>query len=112
MSMWVVQLLIVAIFALTCGALAVAWMGGRLGTAAIVLFVVSFIVWIAAFAAVANEFHGASATCVDDCRPINYVSAIAFIAPPLLIALAALAMLVTRGQRWRTRRALAQQNHG
>jgi len=112
MSTWVVQLMIVAIFALTCGALAIAWMGGRLGTAAIVLFAVSFVVWVVAFLAVSNEFHGASATCLDDCRPINYVSAIAFIAPPLLIALAALAMLVSRGQRWRTHRALAQQNHG
>jgi hypothetical protein len=112
MSAWVVQLLIVAIFALACGVLTLAWMRGRLGAAAIVLFAVSFALWVVAFLAVSNGFNGASATCIDDCRPIHYVSAVAFIAPPLLISLAALAMLVSRGQRWRTRRALAQQNHG
>ncbi len=41
MSTWIVQFLIVALFALTCGVLAVAWMRGRLGIAALVLFVVS-----------------------------------------------------------------------
>jgi hypothetical protein len=114
MSTWIVQLLVVAIFALTCGVLAIAWMRGRLGTAALVLFVVSVAVWIASFIAIANEFHDANnfATCLDDCRPVHYISAVAFIAPPLMIALAALAMLVSRGQRWRARRALAHQNHG
>ena len=114
MSTSVVQLLVVAIFALACGALALAWMGGRLGTAALVLFAVCVAVWIGAFVGIAKGFRGADefATCLDDCGPIHYVSAVAFIAPPLLIALAALAMLVSRGQRWRTRRALAQQNHG
>jgi hypothetical protein len=114
MSTWIVQFLIVALFALTCGVLAVAWMRGRLGTAALVLFAVSVLVWIAAFVAITNEFHGANdfATCLDDCGTIHYVSAVAFIAPPLMIALAALAMLIARGQRWRTRRALAHDNHG
>ena len=56
---------IVALFALTCGALAAAWMRGRLGAAAIVLFGVALVVWVAAFAAIATEFHGANnfATC-------------------------------------------------
>ena len=69
MSTWIVQFLIVALFALTCGVLAVAWMRGRLGTAALVLFAVSVLVWIAAFLAITNEFHGANnfATCLDDC---------------------------------------------
>jgi len=114
MSTWIVQLLIVAIFALACGLLALAWMRGRLGTAALVLFFVSFAAWIAAFVGIAKGYGDADqfATCLDDCRPAHYVYAVAFIAPPLLMALAALAMLVLRGQRWRTRRALAQQNHG
>jgi hypothetical protein len=114
MSTWIVQLVIVALFALTCGVLALAWMRGRLGTAALVLFAVSVVVWVAAFVAITSEFHDANnfATCTDDCGPIHYVSAVAFIAPPLMIALAALAMLVSRGQRWRARRALAHDNHG
>jgi len=114
MSTWIVQIAIVALFALTCGMLAAAWMRGRLGTAAIALFVVAVAVWIAAFVAITSEFRGANdfATCGDDCRPIHYVSAVAFIAPPLLIALAALGMLVSRGLRWRARRSLAHENHG
>src|SRR5262245_54079018 len=114
MSTWIVQLLVVALFALTCGVLAIAWMRGRLGTAALVLFAISVIVWIASFLAITNEVHGANnfATCLDDCGAVHYVSAVAFIAPPLMIALAALAMLISRGQRWRARRALAHENHG
>ena len=114
MSTWIVQLAIVALFALTCGALALAWMRGRLGVAALVLFAVSVVVWIAAFVAITNDFQGANdfTSCLDDCRPIHYVSAVAFIVPPLMIALAALAMLVSRGQRWRARRALAHDNRG
>ena len=108
MSTWIVQLAIVALFALTCGLLVLAWMRGRLGVAALVLFAVSVVVWIAAFVGITNDFT----SCLDDCRPIHYVSAVAFIVPPLMIALAALAMLVTRGQRWRARRALAHDNHG
>ncbi len=50
MSTWVVQVVVVALFALTCGALAAAWMRGRLGVAAIALFVVALVVWVVAFA--------------------------------------------------------------
>ena len=112
MSTAVVQIVVIALFALTCGALAAAWMRGRLGTAAIALFVVALVAWIAAFAAIVTEFHDANnfATCQSDCSAIHYASAIAFLAPPLLIALAALAMLVSRGSRWRARRAAAHDN--
>jgi hypothetical protein len=113
MSTAVVQVVVVSLFALTCGALAAAWLRGRLGTAAIALFVVALVAWIAAFAAIATEFHDANsfATCESDCSAIHYASAIAFLAPPLLIALSALAMLVARGSRWRARRAIARENH-
>jgi hypothetical protein len=108
-----VQVVVVVLFALTCGVLAAAWMRGRLGAAAIVLFVVALIAWVAAFAAITTEFHDANnfATCASDCSAIHYVSAIAFLTPPLLIALAAFGMLVTRGSRWRARRAAARENH-
>ena len=88
-------------------------MRGRLGVASLVLFGVALVVWIAAFVAITEEFHGANnfATCGDECGGIHYLSAIAFIAPPLLISLAALAMLVSRGLRWRARRP-AHENHG
>jgi hypothetical protein len=112
MSTWVVQVAIVVLFSATCGLLAVAWMRGRLGVAAIGLLVVAVVVWAAAFAAIATEFHGANdfATCGDDCNAVHYLSAVAFIVPPLLISLAALAMLVARGSRWRARRAPAHEN--
>ena len=112
MSTWVVQVVIVALFALTCGALAAAWMRGRLGAAAIALFAAALAVWIAAFVAITQQFHGANdfATCQDACTAVHYVSAVGFIAPPLLISLAAFAMLVSRGSRWRERRA-AHENH-
>jgi hypothetical protein len=107
MSTWAVQVVVVGLFALMCGALALAWMRGRLGMAAIALFAVAVVVWIAAFAAIVTEYREANnfASCTDDCSAVHYVSAVAFLAPPLLIALAALAMLVTRGARWRARRA-------
>ena len=114
MSTWVVQVGIVAIFALVCGALAAAWMRGKLGIAAIALFTLAVVTWAAAFAAITTEFHGADefATCGTECSTVHYAWAIAFIAPPLLISLAALAMLVSRGSRWRERRTAARENHG
>ena len=114
MSTWVVQVVVVALFAMTCGALAAAWMRGRLGVAAIALFVVAFVVWIVAFAAISSEFRDANgfATCDANCSAVHYVSAVAFLAPPLLIALSALAMLVSRASRWRFRRATAQEGQG
>ena len=107
MSGWVVQAMVVALFALTCGALAAAWTRGRLGVAAIALFVVALVVWAVAFAAIAAEVGDANgfATCEANCSAVHYVSAVAFLAPPLLIALAAMAMLVSRADRWRLRRA-------
>jgi hypothetical protein len=114
MSTWVVQVVVVALFALTCGALAAAWMRGRLGVAAIAVFAVAIVAWIAAFAAISAELGDADgfATCAEDCTAVHYVSAVAFLAPPLLIALAALAMLVSRGNRWHVRRSAARENHG
>ena len=114
MSEWVVQVVVVALFALACGALVAAWMRGRLGVAAVALLVIAVAMWAAAFAAIATEFRGANnfATCQTDCGAIHYVSAVAFIAPPLLISLAALAILVTRGTRWHARRAAAHENQG
>ena len=114
MSTWVVQVVVVALFALTCGALAAAWMRGRLGVAAIALFVVALVVWVIAFTAIAAELGDANgfATCDADCSTVHYVSAVAFLLPPLLIALSAVAMLVSRGSRWRLKRARAHESQG
>jgi hypothetical protein len=113
MSTWVVQVAVVALFALTCGLLAAAWLKSRLGIAAIALLVVAVFVWAAAFAAIATGFHDANdfATCGSECGAGHYVSAVAFVAPPLLISLAALGMLVARGSRWHARRTASRENH-
>jgi hypothetical protein len=107
MSTWIVQVVVVVLFALTCGALAAAWMRDRLGTAAIALLLVALAVWVLVFAAISTGFRDADgfATCDTSCTSVHYVTAVAFIAPPLLIALSALAMVVVRGNRWRLRRA-------
>jgi hypothetical protein len=108
----VVQVLIVVLFALTCGALAAAAMRGHLGRAAIALFVGALGTWIGAFVVITSDIRNAGefATCDANCAPMHYVTAVAFIASPLLIALAGLAMLVARGSRWRQRRT--RENHG
>jgi hypothetical protein len=113
MSAWVVQVVVVALFALTCGALAAAWMRGRLGMVAIGVLIAAVVLWAGVFIAIATEFGEANsfATCESDCSAVHYGWAVAFIAPPLLMALAALAMLVSRGTIWRARRASARENH-
>ena len=108
-----VQVGVVALFALMCGALAAAWMRGRLGAAAIALFVVSCAIWLVAFAAIVSEYHGADgfADCQDECSSIHYLAALGFLAPPLLISLSALAMILALSHRWRVRRASVDENH-
>jgi hypothetical protein len=112
MSTWVVQAAVVALFALACGALTWAWLHGRLGRAGIVLFGIALVVWASAFLAIATELRGANdfATCGANCAPVHYLTAVAFIGAPLLIALAGLAMVVARGNRWRLRKT--RENHG
>jgi hypothetical protein len=114
MSTVAVQVVLVTLFALMCGVLAFASMRGRLGATAIALFLVALVVWIAALTAIATGYRESNnfATCNSDCSAAHYLAAVAFLAPPLLIALAAFAMLVSRGSRWRARRARANENHG
>jgi hypothetical protein len=102
-----VQVLLVGLFALTCGALSLAWMRRRLGLAAAVLFSVALAVWVLDFAAIAAGFHGADGfvACRDECTGVHYSVVVGFLAPPLLIALAALAGIVALEQRRRARRA-------
>jgi hypothetical protein len=102
-----VQVVLVVVFALTCGLLSLAWMARRLGLAAAVLFSVALSVWVLDFAAIASGFGGADGfvECRDECTGVHYSVVVAFLAPPLLIALAAFAGLVVIEQRRRARRA-------
>jgi len=114
MSTWSVQVGLVGLFALTCGALAAAWMRGRLGVAAVALFVLACGVWVLDFAAIVSGYHDADGfvDCDTDCTAVHYVSALGFLAPPLLISLSAFAMLVVLGRRWRLRRLPMNENRG
>ena len=110
MVTWAVQLAVVALFAVTSGLLVLAWQRGRLGVASVVLFALAVAVWALEITALATGSAGADgfATCTDECSAVHYVSAIAFLAPPLLMALSAVAMLVSLGRRIRVRRGQAR----
>jgi hypothetical protein len=110
MSTWVVQVTVVALFAAWSGILAVAWLRGRLGTVATALLAIAGVTWALALGAIASRYRGADgfATCGDDCTTVHYVSAVAFLSPPLLIALSAFGILVAVGRRARIRRAHAR----
>ena len=112
MSTTGVQIGVVALFALMCGALVAAWMRGRLGAAAIALFVAACLIWVAAFAAIVSGYRGADGfvDCGTDCSSVHYLSAVGFLAPPLLIALSALGMIVALGRRRRLRRRPIDEN--
>jgi hypothetical protein len=114
MVTWAVQLAVVALFAVVSGLLVLAWQRGRLGVASIALFVAAIVVWALEIAALATGSGGADgfATCTEDCTPVHYVSAVAFLAPPLLMALSAVGMLVSIGRRILLRRAQAHEVAG
>lgn len=107
-----VQIGVVGLFVLMCGALAAAWFRGRLGAATIALFAVACLVWVAAFAAIVSGYHDADGftDCRDDCSSVQYLAAVGFLAPPLLISLSALGMIVAVGQRRRLRRRSINEN--
>jgi len=103
----VVQVALVMLFALSCGGLAVAWMQRRLGLAAAALFAGALVVWVVDFFAIVSGFAGADefVVCTEECTGIHYSVVVGFLAPPLLISLAAGAGIVVLEQRRRARRA-------
>jgi hypothetical protein len=103
----VVQALVVGLFALSCGALMLAWMQRRLGLGAAILLAVALVVWVIDFLAIVSGFADADSfvVCTEDCTSVHYSVVVGFLAPPLLIALAAGAAIVALEQRRRARRA-------
>ena len=103
----VVQVALVALFALSCGALALAWMQRRLGLAAAALFAGALIIWVIDFLAIVSGFGGADefVVCTEECTGIHYSVVVGFLAPPLLVSLAAAAGIVALEQRRRARSA-------
>ncbi len=103
----VVQVLLVGLFALTCGLLTLAWMRQRLVLAAVALLAFAFTVWVIDFVIIVSGYRGADdfIECADECSGFHYSVVVGFLAPPLLIALAAFAGIVALEQRRRARRA-------
>jgi len=104
---WLVYLALGALFVLVCGLLAGAWARGRLGAASVVLFVAAACVWVLDFAAISSDYRDADGffDCGEDCTGVHFSTAVGFLAPPLLIAMSALAALVMLLQRRRARLA-------
>ena len=102
---WLVYLALGALFVLVCGFLAGAWAWGRLGTAAVVLFIAAVVVWVLDFAAISSDYRDADGffDCGGECTGMHFSTAVGFLAPPLLIAMSALAALVMLIRRRRAR---------
>jgi hypothetical protein len=91
---------------LTVGVLAAAWTRGRLGLVSAVVFLFAVGAWVADLAAIASDFRDADGLldCADACTATQRLAALGFVAPPLLISLAAAGMLVALVARGRRRR--------
>jgi hypothetical protein len=102
---WVVYLALSSLVAVACGALAYAWTRGRLGVVSAGVFAVALAAWVAGLAAITTGYRDADGfvDCTR-CTATHYVATLGFIAPPLLIAIAAVGMaiaLIVRGRRRR-----------
>jgi hypothetical protein len=80
-----------------------AWTRGRLGVASAAVFVVAVAAWVLDFAAITSGFHDADGfvDCTR-CTTTHLLAALGFVAPPLVIAIAAAGMaiaLIVRGRR-------------
>jgi hypothetical protein len=106
---WVVLLALVSLVAVAGGLLLAAWTRGRLGLASGALFALAIAAWIVDFVAVANGLNDADGfvDCGRSCTPTHRLAALGFIAPPLLIALAASGMVIARFALARDRRERA-----
>jgi hypothetical protein len=104
-DVWLVYLALGAMFVLAGGLLVGAWTRGRLGAAAVAVFVLAVALWVADFAAISSGYRDADGffDCAEACTGVHFSTAVGFLAPPLLISIAALGALVALRQRRRTR---------
>ena len=103
---WVVYLALLSIAVIACGALALAWTRGRLGVASAVVFVLAVVAWVLDFVALTTDFRDADGLldCERVCTPMHRLVALGFVAPPLLISIAAAGMAIALVARARRRR--------
>lgn len=104
---WLVYLALGALIMLVSGLLAAAWARRRLGAAAAILFIAAGSVWVLDFAAISSGYRDADGffLCGEDCTGVHFSAALGFLAPPLLIAMSAVAGLVRIMERRRARLA-------
>ena len=104
---WLMLLAVGSLLAISCGLLGFAWTKRRLGLTSVLLLVAAASAWVLGFVAVVSGFRDADGfvDCRDDCSPVQRAAALAFVAPPLLISLAAGGLVVALVARARARRA-------
>ncbi len=104
-DVWLVYLALGALLLVAGGALVGGWARGRLGTAAVIVFVAAVALWVADFAAISSGYRGADGVfaCGEACTGVHFSTAVGFLAPPLLISAAALGALIALRQRQRGR---------
>ena len=103
---WVVLLALASLVLIAFGLLAAAWTRGRLGLASGVVFALALAAWVLDFAAITSDFRDADGfvDCGDFCTTTHRLTALGFVAPPLLISLSAGGLLVALLARGRRRR--------
>jgi hypothetical protein len=103
---WVVLVALGSLVLIVFGLLAAAWTRGRLGLVSGAVFLVALTAWVVDFAAITFDLGDADgfADCGDFCTTTHRLTALGFVAPPLLISLAAGGMLVALIARGRRRR--------
>jgi hypothetical protein len=106
-DVWLVYLALGALFILVGGLLVGAWARGRLGVAAVGVFVLAVLLWVVDFAAITSGYRDADGffDCGEACTGVHFSTAVGFLAPPLLISTAALGALVALRQRRRARQS-------
>jgi hypothetical protein len=106
---WVVYLALLSIAVIAFGALGLAWTRRRLGFASAVLLVLAVAAWVLDFVALTTDFRDADGLldCGRACTPMHRLVALGFVAPPLLIAIAAAGMVIALIARGRRRRRSA-----
>jgi hypothetical protein len=106
---WVVLLAVASLGLLSCGLLVAAWTRQRLGVVATVLLALALGVWALDLLAVTSGYGDADGfvDCGDFCTTTQRVAAVGFVAPPLLVALAAGGVLVALIARVRRKRRVA-----
>ncbi len=102
---WLVYLALGGLLLVACGVLVGGSARGRLGTAAVVVFIVAVVLWVADFAAISSGYRDADGffACGEACTGMHFSTTIGFLAPPLLISTAALGALIALHQRRRGR---------